>query len=197
MTTPTSVVSGDLSALTLAADAAGLTVVSSAAWPETVEDVAATPLAGFIDSTFSPLVAEVGGRALRRRDATALADAPPNGSVTAIVIATIRGDVTSAIRVAAAVDSGRGVPPLHFFQSVPNSIAGYLAARWGLTGPVVCVSDFTAGVEVAALLITDGDADAALVVSVDLAVTDGDRDRSAAIVVTFPDVQAPPGMSGK
>ena len=69
MTTPTSVVSADLTALTLAADAAGLSVVSAAAWPETADDVAVTPLAGFIDSTFSPLVAEVGGRALRRRDA--------------------------------------------------------------------------------------------------------------------------------
>jgi len=195
MTIPTSVVSPDLTALTLAADEAGLRVLSAAAWPETPDDVAATPLAGFIDSTFSPLVAEAAGRALRRRDAGA-PGSPTSGSVTAIVIATTRGDVTSAIRVASAVDNGRGVPPLHFFQSVPNSVAGHLAARWRLTGPVVCVSGITAGVEVAALLITDGDADAALVVSVDLAVTDGDRDRAAAIVVTFPDVQAPPGMSG-
>jgi len=195
MTPPAFLTCPDLSALALAADAAGLTVVSSAAWPESAEDVAVTPLAGFIDSTFSPLVAEVANRALLRRDPPAPEGKPTTDSVTAIVIVTRRGDVTSAVRVASVVDSGRGVSPLHFFQSVPNSVAGQLAARWRLTGPVVCVSEITTGVEVAALLIADGDADSALVVSADLALTDGDRDRAAAIVVTFPDVLAPPGMS--
>ena len=57
---------------------------------------------------------------------------------------------------------------------MPNAVAGYLAARWHLTGPVVCVSGTSAGLDVAALLIEDADADEALVVRVDLAVTDGD-----------------------
>ena len=48
-------------------------------------------------------------------------------------------------------------------------IAGYLAARWQLTGPVVCVSGTRAGMDVAALLIDDADADEVLVVRVDLA----------------------------
>ena len=96
------------------------------------------------------------------------------------------GDVTSAIRVAAAVDAGGRVSPLLFFQSVPNAVAGYLAVRWHLTGPVVCVSGIRAGLDVAALLIEDADADEALVVCVDLAVTNGDRDRAAAILVTGP-----------
>ena len=73
-----------------------------------------------------------------------------------------------------------------FFQSVPNAIAGYVAARWHLTGPVVCVSGITAGLQVAALLIDDGDATEALVVRVDLAVTNGDRDHGAAILLTRP-----------
>ena len=147
MTSPACVASPSLAALHAAAAAAGLTVCSSASWPETDAD----------------------------------------GEVTAIVMVTALGDVTSAARVAAAVDAGQRVPPLLFFQSVPNAVAGYLAARWQLTGPVVCVSGARAGLDVSALLIEDADADEVLVVRVDLAVTDGDRDRAAAILVTRPD----------
>jgi hypothetical protein len=181
MTPLAPVASAGLAALHTAAAAADLTVSSSAAWPETGADGEATALPGFIESNFSPLLAEVAGRALRRR-----AQPQPSGRVTAIVMVTALGDVTSATRVAAAVDAGRRVPPLQFFQSVPNAVAGYLAARWHLTGPVVCVSGTTAGLELAALLIDDADADEALVVRVDLAVTAGGQDRAAAILVTGP-----------
>ena len=168
-----------LAELHAAAAGAGLTVLSSASWPETDADGEVTALAGFIESNFSPLLAEVAGRALRRR-----AQPQATGQVIAVVMVTALGDVTSATRVAAAVDAGRRVFPLLFFQSVPNAVAGYLAARWQLTGPVVCVSGTAAGLDVAALLIDDADADEALVVRADLAVTDGDRDRGAAILVT-------------
>jgi hypothetical protein len=83
------------------------------------------------------------------------------------------------------VDRGERVFPLLFFQSVPNAIAGYLAARWHLTGPVVCVSATSAGLDIAALLIADADADDALVVRIDLAVSGG-TDCAAAILVTSP-----------
>ena len=167
-----------LEELHTAAAAAGLTVTASAFWPEADDGGEVTPLAGFIESTFSPLIAQVAVRALERREQ------PPPGRTTAIVIVTALGDVTSARRVAAAVDHGDRVFPLFFFQSVPNAIAGYLAARWHLTGPVVCVSAASAGLDVAALLIEDADADDALVVRVDLVTTGGDRDRAAAILVT-------------
>jgi hypothetical protein len=75
-------------------------------------------------------------------------------------------------------------------------VAGHLAARWHLTGPVVCVSGTTAGLDVAALLIDDADADEALVVRVDLEVTDGDRDRAAAILVTGPAGRERPETAG-
>jgi hypothetical protein len=191
MTRLAEVASPGLAALHAAAAAAGLTVLTSASWPATDADVEVKPLAGFVESTFSPLVAEVAGRALRRRDQ----EQPPDrvtpdrvtaDRVTAIVIVTALGDVTSAARVAAAVDAGRRVLPLLFFQSVPNAVAGYLAARWHLTGPVVCVSGVSAGLDVAALLIDDADADEALVVRVDLAMTGGGGDRAAAILVTGP-----------
>jgi Beta-ketoacyl synthase, N-terminal domain len=175
-------VSPGLAGLREAAAGAGLTVTSSAAWPETQADDVVTPLAGFIESSFSPLLAEVAARALRGR--AAVPRAP--GQVTAIVMVSALGDVTTAARTAAAVDAGRRVSPLLFFQSVPNAVAGYLAVRWQLTGPVVCVTGARAGLDLAALLIGDGDADEVLVVRVDLAVTGG-GDRAAAILVTGPD----------
>jgi 3-oxoacyl-(acyl-carrier-protein) synthase len=181
MTSPAPLASHGLAGLHEAAAAAGLSVSSSASWPETDADREVTPLAGFIESNFSPLLAEVAGRALRDRP-----QPRASGTVTAVVIVTALGDVTSAARVAAAVDAGGRVAPLLFFQSVPNAVAGYLAARWRLTGPVVCVTATTAALDLAALLIDDADADEALVVSVDLAMTDGDRDRAAAILVTRP-----------
>jgi len=169
MTSPASVASPSRAALHAAAAAAGLTILASACWPETGSDGEVAALAGFIAE-----------RALRRAQPRA------DGPVTAIVMVTALGDVTSAARVAAAVDAGKRVPPLQFFQSVPNAVAGYLAARWQLTGPVVCVSGTRAGLDVAALLIDDADADEALVVRVDLAVTGGGGDRAAAILVTGP-----------
>jgi Beta-ketoacyl synthase, N-terminal domain len=181
MTSPASVASPGLAALSAAAAAAGLTVLASASWPETGADGKVTALAGFIESNFSPLLAQVAERVLRSR---AQPQAP--GKVTAIVMVTALGDVTSATCVAAAVDAGKRVSPLLFFQSVPNAVAGYLAARWQLTGPVVCVSGTRAGMDVAALLIDDADADEVLVVRVDLAVTEGDRDCAAAILLTGP-----------
>jgi hypothetical protein len=170
-----------LEALRAAAGVAGLTVCSSASWPQTEADRTVTPLAGFVESNFSPLLAEVAGRALGARPRP-----PAAGQVTAIVMVTALGDITSAARVAAVVDAGGRVPPLLFFQSVPNAVAGYLARRWHLTGPVVCVSSTSAGLDVAALLIADADADDALVVCVDLAVTEGDPDQAAAILVAGP-----------
>jgi hypothetical protein len=173
---------GCLAELQAAAAAAGLTVLSSAWWPKE-NDSEVTPLAGFIESNFSPLVAEVAGRALSGR-AGRLAQPQAAAGVTAIVLVTALGDVTSATRVAAAVDAGQRVPPLQFFQCVPNAVAGYLAARWQLTGPVACVTGTSAGLNVAALLIDDADADEVLVVRADLAVTADHRDRGAAVLVT-------------
>lgn len=182
-----------LTALHAAAAAARLTVSASACWPETDADDEVKPLAGFVESTFSPLLAQVAGRVLRRRPEPA-----GPGRVTAVVMVTTLGDVTSATRVAEAVDAGQRVLPLMFFQSVPNAVAGYLAARWHLAGPVVCVGGTGAGLEVAALLIDDADADEVLVVCVDVAVTGSDRDRAAAILVTGPaDPSFPAGREGR
>jgi hypothetical protein len=180
MTPLAPIASPGLAELRAAAARAGLTVLSSACWPETDADTEVPQLAGFIESNFSPLLAEVAGRALRGRAAP-----QASGRVIAVVMLSARGDVTTAARVAAAVDAGQRISPLLFFQSVPNAVAGYLAARWQLTGPVVCVSGTAVGLDAAALLIDDADADEALVVRVDLAVAGG-GDRAAAILVTGP-----------
>jgi hypothetical protein len=181
MTGAAPITSPGLVCLQEAAAAAGLVVLSAAAWPESDDDREVRPLAGFIVSTFSPLLAEVAERVLRRRG-----ERPP-GRVTALVIVTALGDVTSAAQVAHTVDAGGRVGPLLFFQAVPNAVAGYLAERWDITGPVVCVGDIAAGLDVAGLLIDDADADEALIAWVSVAVTVEDRDQAAAILAAAPE----------
>jgi len=153
------------------AERAGLRAVAVGEWPAGEGDQV-PGVAGFIVSSFNPLVVEVAGRVLGQVSDSA--PLPPGmGEDTAVVVASAYGDAVSAHVVAAAVDAGQRVGPLMFFQSVPNAVAGYVAARWGLTGPVVAVSpaDATAslaeGVEAARLLIADGDATRALVIAVE------------------------------
>ncbi|GAA1984674.1 beta-ketoacyl synthase chain length factor [Catenulispora subtropica] len=141
---------------------AGLAVVAEARWPESERDQTPPALPGFIVSSFSPIAAETAARCLSRRP-TGSGD----GSATAVIIASARGDLESAAHVAEAVDSSGTLGPLLFFQSVPNAVAGHIAARWNLTGPVVCVADRASALEAAALLIEDGDADEALVLHID------------------------------
>jgi len=143
-------------------------------WPEPGDDTAAGPpaLPGFVASSFSPLVAVVADRCLRP-----VYGEPPAAVRIGVVLVTRSGDRVSAEHVRQAVADGKRVGPLYFFQSVPNSVAGQVAAQWGLQGPVVCLSPtaeaHTAGLEQAALLIADGDADQVLVVLVEQAA-DGD-----------------------
>lgn len=157
-----------MSALTL-----NLTTVAEARWPESAHDQTPPALPGFIVSSFSPIAAETAARCLRRRpiDAGTTAPAAERSAAapetTAVVIASAQGDRESAAHVAQAVDTGGVLGPLLFFQSVPNAVAGHIAARWNLSGPVVCVADRASALEAAALLIEDGDADSALVIHVE------------------------------
>ena len=135
--------------------------LARARWPERGDPSTPPAIAGFVNSSFSPLVAATAERCLRRA-----ADPLPAG--TAVVLVTGSGDVASAVQVARAVDAGTRVGPLLFFQSVPNAVAGHIAARHGLDGPVVCLSPaadpLADGISAAELLFADGDAAAALVV---------------------------------
>lgn len=155
-------------------------VLASARWPAGDAGAELPAVAGFIESAFSPLVAAVADLCL-----TSYFGPPPVGLAwgerTAIALATATGDLTTAAAVASAVQAGRRVPPLLFYQSNPNAVAGYIAARWALAGPVVCTmpggavdvgqaGDATSrvlaeAIATADVLIDDGDADAALVIA--------------------------------
>lgn len=180
----------DIAAL---AATAGLTPLACSSWPPPGERVTPPSLAGFVFSSFSPLAAEVANACLTLAHGGVPAP-PARGERTAIIIASSSGDLASAVHVAAAVDAGARPGPLLFFQSVPNAIAGHIAARWGLAGPVVCLSPSPSGAPLAsalaeaALLCHDGDADEALIVLVeqdDVAPDDshGPRDRAHAVLV--------------
>ncbi len=172
-------------ALDLAGPAAaqGLVVLAGAQWPQGPGDTV-TPVPGFILSSFQPLVAEVAGRCLR--DRLPVEPAPCTG----LLIASARGDTVTRAVVADALAEGRQVPPLLFYQSNPNAVAGHVAARWGLDGPVVCTAPLGDTAEAvladalgcAALLIEDGDAEQVLVVAADQGGPGG-PDHAVAVLV--------------
>jgi 3-oxoacyl-(acyl-carrier-protein) synthase len=158
--------------------APALTVAARADWPEPGDPDAPPAVAGFVVSTFSPLVAAVAERCLLR--ARAHDRLVPYR--TAVLIVSSCGDVASARHVAAAVDAGARIGPLMFFQSVPNAVAGHVAARHGLDGPVVCLSPaadpLAEGLAEAALLIADEDLDAVLLI-----VAEQDPDVAQALLI--------------
>lgn len=188
--------------LTGRAGAAGLRVLAAGAWPESAADRVPPPIAGFVVSSFSPLAAETARRCLERRPGSEAAADPV---VTAVVVVSALGDLANAVHVAETTDGGGRPGPLLFFQAVPNAVAGHVAALWRLTGPVVCVGDTESGLDVAALLIEDGDADEALLIRVDQAHTAGGPDRAAAVLLaarppdtdtdTDTDMDAPAGRA--
>jgi hypothetical protein len=168
------------------AAAAGLKVLAEARWPAEAGAVL-TPIPGFVVSSFSPLVSEVADRCLRDHHGDAPVD-PAHGERTAIVVASVNGDVGTAFAVANAIDNGTRVYPLLFFQSVPNSIAGHIAAKWGLAGPVVCTSPSGDPIDdlldSAALLFDDGAATNALLVLADSGLDDTTDGTAVAALVT-------------
>lgn len=161
-------------------------VLARAEWPVADEDETLPQIAGFVMSNFSPLVAVVAERCLRAHYGTAPAD-QVRGATTGVVLASVRGDVTTVDTVADALRDGRRVPPLLFFQSNPNAVVGHVTSRWGLAGPVVCTSPLgdplADGLAVAALLIEDEAATEVLVIAADLADGADERDHAVAVLV--------------
>jgi hypothetical protein len=155
-------------ALPARAARARLAVLAAAQWPEP-GDAEPPKLAGFVHSTFNPIIAAVAGRCLTRRAQSA----PPGGAV-ALVLVSALGDIDSAVHVAGAVDAGTRVGPLFFFQSVPNAVLGHIAARWALTGPVSCVCDTATGLATSLGLLADGDAEQVLLIEIDRPETHDD-----------------------
>jgi hypothetical protein len=140
---------------------AGLRVLARGAWSG--EEGTPPAVAGFVGSWFSPSVAVAADRCL-----VGLYGGPPaaDGAGTALVLISSAGDTGTAGAVADALDRGRRVPPLLFFQSNPNAVLGHIAARWDLRGPVVALGSGHPEPEAeAALLLADGDADRVLVLT--------------------------------
>lgn len=135
----------DTSATDMSAAAAtgALRVLARARFPEP-GDTEAPAVPGFVLSTFNPLVVEVAERCLRRVFATPPVEDARRAARIGVLLASASGDRETARALAEATSSARRVPPLLFFQSNPNAVLGYVAARWGLTGPVIALSPLTA-----------------------------------------------------
>ncbi|WP_035794997.1 beta-ketoacyl synthase N-terminal-like domain-containing protein [Kitasatospora mediocidica] len=177
-----------------------LRTLATATWPHPQGPRELPPLPGFSASTFNPLVAAVAELCLtRHRDTNPAGDHPsPPGTTdrTGLLLASAGGDRATALAIESAAAADRRMPPLLFFQSNPNAVLGHIAARWGLTGPVVAISPREAAapgqipadaLELAALLLADGDADQVLVIAAEQAEQAeqaGDTDHATAVLVT-------------
>lgn len=158
--------------------------------PATVAE--APPVAGFAESPFVRLVSHVGGTSLDR-------DRPPDGSKVALVLASVAGDVATASRASRAVASGGAPSPLLFYQSVPTAVLGHLSIRYGLTGPILCLSGglelVRDALEDAGDLLATAQVDRVLLVYVDVATDEWYKAASEQLAATLgepvlPDVEA-------
>jgi Beta-ketoacyl synthase, N-terminal domain len=166
----------------------GLVVLARAHWPAARSDELPA-LPGFVVSSFNPLVAEVAQRCLSQFFGEPPVD-PARGERIAVVLVSPTGDIATASAVAAAVDQGRRVPPMLFYQSNLNAVVGFVTARWGLAGPVVCVcpsgDPLADASDCASLAVADGDADAVLVVIASQGHAPGTADQADAFLAGPP-----------
>ncbi|MCF2528839.1 beta-ketoacyl synthase chain length factor [Yinghuangia soli] len=180
----------------MTAKASELTTLARSVWSGT-GDERPPNLPGFTASPFGPLIAHVADLCLTGHYGAHPAPSE-DGEDTAIVLVTQLGDMATEAAVVGSVDSGKTASPLLFYQSVPSAVLGVVAARWGLGGPVICISpvegNLEAGLELAELLVEDGSAGNVLLVLVELAVRDGEPDRAEALLVT---AGAPDGGDGR
>lgn len=156
----------------------GLRILAGARRPAPGLDGPPPPLPGFAASGFNPLVADTAERCLRAHHGE-----PPAAGRTALLLASASGDLDTARAIEHSAEPGQRTGPLLFFQSNPNAVLGHIAARWGLTGPVVAICPAGAAApgrvpadarELAALLLADGDADRVLVIAAEQ-TADGDH----------------------
>jgi hypothetical protein len=165
--------------------ATGVLIRREFRWPED-PDTPVPTLPGFILSSFSPLLAAVADGCLSEYYAEPSASAVSRQR-TALVLVSRGGDRISAEHVRVRVASGQRLGPLYFFQSVPNSVAGQIAAHWGLGGPVVCISPIgdplQDGLAEADLLLHDGDADEVLLLMVEQGSDSTTKDRAHALLL--------------
>lgn len=136
-------------------------------------DIPLPRLPGFVESAFSPLAFEVSRRCLTER--------PGDGARTAVVLATLMGDTTTADLASRRMVSGRVHNPLLFMQATANAVLGYTSQEFGLTGQTFSLSTLDDPVAellaMADLLLEDPELDRVLVLGVEL----GGSERLAAM----------------
>lgn len=172
---------------------AGLRVLGHGAWTGAAGE-GLPQVAGFVGSAYNPLVVEAAERCLRGVYGGPEGADPGRTGGTAVVVGSWSGDLGTAHALHEAVRTGRRVQPLLFFQSNPNAVVGYVAGRWALRGPVVCLRTAGPGpaalaeaLDAAGLLLLDGDCHEALVIAADTGRTPDDPGSAVAVLVTADD----------
>ncbi|WP_225859158.1 hypothetical protein [Streptomyces albicerus] len=149
------------------------------------DDIPLPRLPGFVESAFSPLAYEVSRQCLTER--------PGDGSRTAVALAGLMGDTTTADLASRRMVSGRVHNPLLFMQATANSVLGHTSREFGITGQMVSLSTLddpvTELLAMADLLLEDPELDRVLVLGVELG---GDERGDAAV----PPAEVPQPSSG-
>ncbi|MFC8197742.1 hypothetical protein ACFUTV_20355 [Streptomyces sp. NPDC057298] len=128
------------------------------------DDIPLPRLPGFVESAFSPLAYDVARQCLTGH--------PGDGTRTAVALASLTGDTTTADLASRRMVSGRVHNPLLFMQATPNSVLGHISKEFGITGQMLSLS----GVEdpvaellsMADLLLEDPELDRVLALGVEL-----------------------------
>ncbi|MGW0828184.1 hypothetical protein [Streptomyces sp. NPDC002845] len=137
------------------------------------DDIALPKLPGFVESAFSPLAYEVAARCLTAH--------PGDGDRTAVALASLTGDTTTADLASSRMVSGRVHNPLLFMQATANSVLGHMSREFGITGQMFSLSTLadplTELLAMADVLLDDPELDRVLVLGVEL----GGGERVAAV----------------
>ncbi|UUU21174.1 hypothetical protein [Streptomyces sp. DSM 40750] len=148
-------------------------------------DIPLPRLPGFVESAFSPLAYEVAARCLTERpdggSPRSSEAGSGGGSRTAVALASLMGDTTTADLASRRVVSGRVHNPLLFMQATANSVLGHISREFGITGQMFSLSTLddpvTELLAMADLLLEDPELDQVLVMGVEL----GGGERLAAV----------------
>ncbi|MFJ5264912.1 beta-ketoacyl synthase chain length factor [Streptomyces sp. NPDC088387] len=171
---------------TTSPDARPLTVLARTAWSADTDERPPN-LPGFTASPFAPIIAHVADVCLRERHQEPPVPAERADSIAMVLVSQL-GDMATEAAVVGSVDTGSKASPLLFYQSVPSAVLGFVSARWGLGGPVICISPagdpLTEAMDLAELLIEDGSAGDVLLVLVELSAREGQPDHAEALLVS-------------
>ncbi|WP_236067308.1 hypothetical protein [Streptomyces brasiliscabiei] len=148
-------------------------------------DIPLPRLPGFVESAFSPLVYEVAARCLTERPDGGTSRSSEaesgGGDRTAVALASLTGDTTTADLASRRVVAGRVHNPLLFMQATANSVLGHISREFGITGQMFSLSTLddpvTELLAMAGLLLEDPELDQVLVLGVEL----GGGERVAAV----------------